>query len=168
MTGGIPKSTLVLALILVVVGASGAVATDDGVDSNVLTGCRNRTTGLIDQVRPGLLPLGRGCGLGEVKVSWNKTGPQGPPGPAGGIDGLYRKYEKRSYFDQGVAGFDVMCDEGDHVIGGGAAVSGSGMAWLYVSRPVGNGWRAWAGVDTQYVGDDGWHVEIWAFCVGAS
>lgn len=181
MTGAIPKSSLLLALVLVVACASGASAVDERSSVNVLTGCRNTTTGAIDQVRPGFLPLGRNCGLGEVKVSWNKTGPQGPQGPAGpageqGAPGpagasnlyMYSRNETRTLFDQGLASFTVYCDPQDFATGGGASVDGPGGR-LGASYPTASGllagWTAYGAVDTEYVGEQGWQLQIWVLCL---
>jgi hypothetical protein len=70
-------------LVLVVAGASGAAATDSRAATNKPAVCRNTSTGTLDQVRAGLLPMSGACGTGEVAVTWDKRGPRGAQGPTG-------------------------------------------------------------------------------------
>jgi hypothetical protein len=75
------RALLLALLVLLVAGAAGASATESRAATNKLTGCRNTSSGTLDQVKAGLLPMGGACGAGEVAVTWNKTGPRGPQGP---------------------------------------------------------------------------------------
>ena len=187
MTGTVPRSTLLLGLILVVVCASGAATVEATVDARLLTGCLSTVAGTIDQVQAGSSPMGGFCGRGEVMLSWNKTGPAGPvgsvgpagqagpPGPAGpagpagpsGSSGLHFYDRTASHTVEGLTYnyAEVWCDEGDIVTGGGALAGAAG--WIQVSRPMSNGlkagWQVFAFVD--YLPPDPWPVIAVVMCV---
>lgn len=181
MSKTIRRAALLLILLLVVAGAAGASATDSRAGGNRLTGCRNTSTGVLDQVKAGLLPMGGACGAGELMVTWNKTGPRGPQGPTGatGAPGA-----PGATGAPGVSGWEIVtvqspsdsvspkvmavyCPPGKKVVGGGGyalltfntAVTGSypsdnGVAWNLAAVEV---------VPTAAA----WYLRGYAICVTA-
>ncbi len=81
------------------------------------------------------------CSGGKVELTWNQVGPQGPTGATGatGATGpqgapvqFYRvrdHYETLGNFVQGGRNYNVVCDEGDYVIGGLFDPSPDSQSW---------------------------------------
>jgi len=155
-------AALLIALVLVVAGAVGASATDERAGIRRLTGCRNLTTGTLDQVRNGLLPMGGECGEGERQVSWRVTGapgPQGPQGPVGpkgdqgvqgipgeqgetglpgadGVSGLTQVTSNpMAVTEPALYGVTAWCPAGKVAVGGGGYGTGAGTYTMRSSRP---------------------------------
>jgi len=167
-------AALLIALVLVVAGAVGASATDERAGARRLTGCRNTTTGTLDQVTRGLLPLGGACGAGEVMVTWNRTGVQGPQGPRGytgatgatgpaGVSGYEVVEGHHPDIDSDYKYLHIGCPAGKVVVGGGGAVTHQ-AAHLVASKPLlSTGWYVYAADAT----DDTWQLSGYAICVTA-
>lgn len=158
-------AVLMIVLGLVVGGAVGASATDEQSGVRRLTGCRDLTTGTLDQVMRGRLPMGGECGEGERLVSWRVAGvpgPQGPQGPVGpkgdqGIQGI--PGEQGEQGEPGLPGADgasgltqvtsspmaatepalyavtAWCPAGKVAVGGGGYGTGAGTYTMRSSRP---------------------------------
>jgi hypothetical protein len=172
------RVALLLILLLVVAGATGASATDSRTGGNRLTGCRNTTTGVLDQVKSGLLPMGGACGAGELMVTWNKTGPRGPQGPTGatGVTGATGA--------NGVSGYEIVtvvgpndsvspkvmfvpCPAGKKVVGGGGYAYLSGNTAVSASWPGGTG-AGWSVGAVEFVPTAAnWYLTGYAICVTA-
>jgi len=173
MSKTIRRVALLAVLVLLVAGAAGASATDSRAGTK-LTGCRNTSTGTLDQVRGGPLPMGGVCGAGEVQVTWNKRGPQGPQGPTGapGATGA-----------PGVSGYDIVvgtsandsanskfayagCPAGKKAVGGGGATSLVG-SHITASTPGigGDGWGVLAYESPATSAN--WILSAYAICVTA-
>jgi hypothetical protein len=185
MSRTLVKTTLIVLLTLALSSAVVAGATDVKATSNKLTGCRNTTTGVIDQVRGGSLPIGGACGAGEQLLTWNKTGPQGPVGPTGpqgsvgpqgptGPQG--REGPEGPEGSPGVSGWErlsvssasssvektlmVTCSSAKKILGGGAYVSNT-AAYLVSSYPNGDtSWTARAADNTA----ENWTLTVYAIC----
>lgn len=177
MSKTVRTAAVLVALVLVVAGAVGASATDSRAATGRLTGCRNTTTGTLDQVMSGLLPMGGACGAGEVAVTWSKRGPRGPqgeigatgtPGPPGapGVSGWERTaavsvdnsdYQKFAYAE---------CSPGKKVIGGGGLTTLS-TTHVISSWPsiFATGWAVSA-VEASPTSEN-WTVTAYAICVTA-
>jgi hypothetical protein len=174
------RVALLLALVLVVTGAVGASATDSRAAANKLTGCRDTSTGTLDQVRAGLLPMGGACGAGEVAVTWNKRGTRGPQGPTGatgaagatgapgapGVSG-WQMVEASSAFDSSSPKEVLpMCPVGKKVVGGGAYTdSAAGIVIGSFPHGAGDGWFVHAVEPTPTA--TSWQVRGYAICVTA-
>jgi len=159
MSKTMQRSALLLILLLVVAGAAGASAVDGKGAGNRLTGCRNTSTGTLDQLRGAALPIGGACGSGEVMVSWNKTGPQGEPGVSG-----YEQVSATFVVTDTMVSRSVDCPAGKKVVGGGHFVV-SAAAYASTSYPFDD--------DTWYVqayktaGAGTWGLTVYAICVTA-
>ena len=173
MSRTIRRLALLVTLLLVVMGAVGASATDGRAATNKLTGCRNTSTGTLDQVKAGLLPMGGACGAGEVAVTWNKTGPRGPQGPTGatgatgapGVSGWETVNSTSANDSSNSKQVIVNCPAGKKVVGGGGNASG-GYAFLFVSQPVASG--GWGVVATESpTTSANWTLTAYAICVTA-
>jgi hypothetical protein len=166
-------------VVLLVMGAAGASATDGRAATNKLTGCRNTSTGTLDQVKAGLLPLGGAGGAGEVAVTWNKTGPRGPQGPAAatgatgapgapgapGVSGWQMVTSTSSYSSVSPRQQVASCPAGKKVVGGGGNASG-GNAFPLVGQPVAPG--SWAVVAAESPATSAnWTLSAYAICVTA-
>jgi len=174
MSRTIRRLALLVTLLLVVMGAVGASATDGRAAINKLTGCRNTSTGTLDQVKAGLLPMGGACGAGEVAVTWNKTGPRGPQGPTGatgatgapGVSG----WEKTAVVSANNSDYQKFamaeCSPGKKVIGGGGLTTLS-TTHVISSWPstFGTGWAVSA-VEASPTSEN-WTVTAYAICVTA-
>jgi len=175
------RVALLVTLLLVVAGAAGASATDSRAGSNRLTGCRNTSTGVLDQVKAGLLPMGGACGAGELMVTWNKTGPQGPQGPRGDTGATGATGTPGA---SGVSGWELIqvtgatdssspkavnadCPPGKKVVGGGGHASGSLSVAIRGSWPYSNGigWSV-SGLELSPTAEN-WTVYGYAICVTA-
>jgi hypothetical protein len=170
-------AALMIAVVLVVAGAVGASATDERAGTRRLTGCRNLTTGTLDQVTRGLQPLGGVCGAGERRVSWKVTGETGPQGPAGatgatgatgtpGVSGWETVSSTSASDSSNPKQVIAYCPAGKKVVGGGGNASG-GYAFLFVSEPItpGVGWGVVAGESPPT--DQNWSLTAYAICVTA-
>jgi hypothetical protein len=70
--------------LLVAAVAAVAVATEPRGGARLFTGCMDRTTGELDQVKPGDEPRGGECDSPrESEVTWGARGPRGSQGPQG-------------------------------------------------------------------------------------
>jgi hypothetical protein len=153
------RGVLLVALVLVVTGAVGASATDDRAGTNKLTGCRNTSTGALDQVRGGLLPMGGACGANEVKLSWNKQGPKGEPGVSG-----YEQVQTAVLTSESMVTQSVTCPVGKKVVGGGYYfISASGYA--VESYPL--DYDTWLVKAYKTAGPNPWGLSVFAICVTA-
>lgn len=170
------RAVLLAVLVLLVAGASGAAATEGRAATNKLTGCRNTSTGTLDQVRAGLLPLGGACGAGEVAVTWNRRGPRGPQGETGatgatgspGVSGWETVSSTSVNDSSNQKTVVVNCPAGKKVVGGGGNASG-GYAFLVVSQPVAlvasGGWGVMAAESPGTSAS--WTLTAYAICVTA-
>jgi hypothetical protein len=170
------RAALLTVLVLLVAGASGAEATDGRAAANKLTGCRNTTTGTLDQVKAGLLPIGGACGSGEVAVTWNKTGPRGPQGPTGatgatgatgvpGVSGWEMVTSTSAYTSISPRQQVASCPAGKKVVGGGGAANP--VAVLYASHPLSGG-DAWSVLAIESPATSAnWYLDAFAICVTA-
>jgi len=184
MSRTIRRLALLVTLLLVVMGAVGASATDDRAATNKLTGCRNTSIGTLDQVKAGLLPMGGACGAGEVAVTWNKTGPRGPQGPTGatgatgapgvagtpgapGVSGWQMVMVTSATDSTSPKGVNADCPPGKKVVGGGGTASGSLSIAIRGSWPYSNG-TGWSvsGLETSPTAEN-WTVYGYAICVTA-
>jgi len=158
------ERVVLLVLLLVVAGTADASAVDDRAGTNRLTGCRNTTTGMLDQVKGGSLPLGGECGAGEVKVSWNKTGPQGPAGEPG-VSGWEMVQSTSAYSSVSPRQQVAYCSAGKKVVGGGGVANP--QAVLYGSHPLpeGAGWSVLA-IESPATSTN-WYLDAFAICVTA-
>ena len=179
MSKTIRRLALLVTLLLVVMGAVGASATDGRAATNKLTGCRNTSTGTLDQVKAGLLPMGGACGAGEVAVTWNKTGPRGPQGATGatgatgapgapgapGVSGWQMVTSTSSYSSVSPRQQVATCPPGKKVVGGGG--SANPVAVLYASHPLPDGvsWNVLAIESPATSGN--WYLDAFAICVTA-
>lgn len=68
---------------LFAVSAAVALASEPKAGADQFTGCKDRTTGIVDQVKKGSEPMGGECDAGEILFSWGIVGPEGPEGPQG-------------------------------------------------------------------------------------
>jgi hypothetical protein len=166
------RAVLRAVLVLVVAGASGAAATEGRAGSNSLTGCRNTSTGTLDQVKAGLLPLGGACGAGEVAVTWNKRGPRGPQGATGatgapGVSGWQMVKVTSATDSTSPKLVSVNGPPGKKVIGGGAVASRTFDTAVTSSWPYDTaaGWTA-AAIETSPT-DQTWCLSAYAICVTA-
>jgi hypothetical protein len=173
------RAVLLVVLLVVVVGAAGASATGGRGGADKLTGCRNTSTGVLDQVRGGLLPMGGACGAGEVVVTWAKTGPQGPQGVPGtpgtpgmpgtpGADGVagWEIVSAASAWDStSPKGLIITCPAGKKVVGGGGSASYLTLTAIVWSFPGSFG-REWS-VGAQELSPlpDNWTLYGYAICV---
>jgi hypothetical protein len=168
MSRMIRRVALLVALVLLVAGAVGASATDSRAAANKLTGCRNTSTGTLDQVKAGPLPMGGACGAGEVAVTWNKRGPRGPQGAMGatgapGVSGWQIVTSSSSYSSISPRAQTAFCPAGKKVVGGGG--SASPYAFLYASNPSpsGDSWSVMAMESPPTSAD--WYLDAFAICV---
>ena len=158
------ERVVLLAVLLVVAGTADASAVDDRAGTNRLTGCWNTTTGMLDQVKGGSLPLGGECGAGELKVSWNKTGPQGPAGEPG-VSGWEIVQSTSAYSSVSPRQQVAYCPAGKKVVGGGGVANP--QAVLYGSHPLpeGAGWSVLA-IESPATSTN-WYLDAFAICVTA-
>jgi len=172
MSRTIRRLALLVTLLLVVMGAVGASAIDGRAATNKLTGCRNTSTGTLDQVKAGLLPIGGACGAREVAVTWNKTGPRGPQGPTGatgatgapGVSGREVVSAQSPMNSDELKTVTAYCPAGKVAVGGG-----HGTAWpTYIvwSAPTLGGWMVQARELPPGTATD-WSVMAYAICVTA-
>ncbi len=178
------RVALLVTLLLVVAGAAGASATDSRTGSNRLTGCRNTSTGVLDQVKAGLLPIGGVCGAGELMVSWNRSGPTGPQGPRGyagypgptGAPGVSGYEVVVAHFDtadnNGQTSGYAWCPAGKVAVGGGynsADPPTFATAYAYQNNPIvaggQSGWQAHLVRTDGGAGD--WQFAVFVICVRA-
>ncbi len=175
------RVALLVTLLLVVAGAAGASATDSRAGGNRLTGCRSTSTGVLDQVKAGLLPMGGACGAGELMVTWNKTGPQGRQGPRGytgatgatgtpgasGVSGWEMRQATGATDSSSPKAVAVDCPPGKKVVGGGGYASGSLSVAIRGSWPydTGTGWSV-SGLELSPTAEN-WFVVVYAICVTA-
>ena len=178
MSRTIRRVALLVALVVLVLGAAGASATDGRAATNKLTGCRNTSTGTLDQVKAGLLPMGGACGSGEVAVTWNKTGPRGPQGATGatgatgvpgapGVSGWQMVSLASSNDSVSPKVLSVVCPAGTKVVGGGGYASLLTYTVVSGSWPLGSGggWGVGAIEFTPTTGN--WTLYGYAICVTA-
>lgn len=128
----------VLAVVVLVVGSAAiALATDPKAGANQFTGCKDRVTGVLDQVRKGTTPMGGACDADETQYSWAIQGPEGPEGPEGprgprgymglpgpqgpqGVLGFYTATSSGTIpANTGNFGTPALCNPGDRATGGG-------------------------------------------------
>ena len=158
------ERVVLLALLLVVAGTADASAVDSRARTNRLTGCRNTSTGALDQMRGGSLPLGGSCGAGEVTVSWNREGPQGPAGEPG-VSGWEMVTSSSAYTSISPRSQVVSCPAGKKVVGGGG--SASPLAFLYASQPS-DGGDSWTVLAMESPAPSAnWYLDAFAICVTA-
>ena len=168
MSKTVRTMAVLVALVLVVGGAVGASATDSRAATNKYTGCRNTTTGTLDQVKVGLLPMGGACGAGEEAVTWNKRGPRGPQGPIGatgapGVSG-YEQVEHVISTTASLVEYYADCPPGKKVVGGGfRTISAAGYA--VQSNPAGE--SRWYVKVQKTAGASTWGLDVYAICVTA-
>jgi hypothetical protein len=158
------ERVVMLVLLLVVAATADASAVDGRAAANRLTGCRNTSTGTLDQVRGGSEPLGGSCGAGEVAVSWNRIGPQGPAG-APGVSGWEIVQTTSVYSSVSPRLQTAACPAGKKVVGGGGVANP--VAVLYGSSPTagGDGWSVLAIESPATTAD--WYLDAFAICVTA-
>jgi hypothetical protein len=186
----IRRLALLTVLVLLVMGAVGASATDGRAATNKLTGCRNTTTGTLDQVKAGLLPMGGACAAGEVAVTWNKTGPRGPQGPtrATGAPGVAGTPGAPGVAGtpgaNGVSGWETFtftstpsnipnktallnCPTlGKKLVGGGGSVNDPATHMIYNGPLDSDTWQVVATAEPHnFTG--AWTISIWVICVTA-
>lgn len=159
MSTTVRRLTLLLALVVVVTGAVGASATEGRAGANRLTGCRNTSTGTLDQVKGGSLPIGGACGANEVMVSWSKRGPEGAPGVSG-----YERVQATSAVTDTMVSRSVDCPAGKKVVGGGYSVV-SAAAYAAGSYPFDD--DTWHVQVYKTSGASPWGLTVYAICVTA-
>lgn len=156
-------AALMIALVLVVAGAVGASAADERAGARRLTGCRNLTSGTLDQVTRGLTPLGGECGEGERQVSWRvrgAPGPQGPQGPQGPVG---------PKGDQGVQG--IPGEQGETGLPGADGVSGLTQVTsnpMAVTEPALYAVTAWCPAGKVAVGGGGYGIGAGTYMMRSS
>jgi hypothetical protein len=159
------RVVLLAVLVLVVAGAAGASATDGRAATTKLTGCRNTSTGTLDQVKAGLLPMGGACGAGEVAVTWTKRGPRGYTGATGapGVSG-YQRVQTTVSVTETMYSLGADCPAGKKVVGGGFVVS-SAVAYASQSYPWDD--DTWVVSVYKTSGATPWWLTVYAICVTA-
>lgn len=165
---------LLVALVLLVAGVTGAGATDGRAGANKYTGCRNTTTGTLDQVKAGPLPMGGACGAAELMVTWNKRGPRGPQGPPGatgapgapGVSGYELVHVSTASDSISPKTMSVVCPGGKKVVGGGGYASLDAYTVVSASWPVSDGGWGLKGVEVTPTSQS-WSMHGYAICVTA-
>ena len=109
----------VLSLLVIIGGATLALAQDDGPVRGVISACVNNSSGTIK--------INDNCNGNWSRLDWNAEGPQGPQGPTGlqgpqgppGLLDLYYVSEPINIAANDVYRNNVECEGDDTVTGGG-------------------------------------------------